>query len=1048
MLSPGSTRARLRGFTLLESIVVLVVLGILASVSVFGFKAVKDRVQRQSSESEISQMARSSLAEFQNTKQWSSAVSAAVLEIKKSSGTVFSLRQDDPSYAGVRHSDAYGVVSWRSTDAEGLGLAVRNPAGDCSYALVQDGQVRTWTNSNSGTSCSGRYALAGPAASAATDPDSVLPGVASGLVVTGGQGQNVLSWTASAGASYYVITRAGVELAVRATTNSYTDSGLSGGVLYAYTVTPVSANKQRGTVLGPVSGLTIADTPTGLSAVPSGSNVAVTWNDATGQFTGYKLYRNGTAIYTGLNTTYTDSGANAAGATHDYTVTSYNATGESAQSSPSVVGVAPSAPTGLTATSGDKQVTLSWVAPAGSVSGYEVYVNGALSDKMGATGLTVSQLRNGESYTFAVLAYNRVGKSALTSTVSSTPAVIIGAPTSFAASTSNATVALSWAAPVAETAANPLGGYNIYQNGVKITTVFVPARTYSVTGLTNDVTYTFAIEAFYRSTISPQATISATPSIPPPAPTGVSASLATVKSTINVVFAAVPAGGYTVSQYRATCTPTGGGTAVTSGNTLFSPIAVTGGTLGTAYTCTVAARGVTVWGPESAASGSVTPIATPGAPTIVSATAAAASAAVSWTAPASNGGSTITSYTVTSSPGSLTCAAAASPCTVSGLTNGTAYTFTVTATNAAGTGSASTASGSVTPIATPGAPTIVSATAGAASAAVSWTAPASNGGSAITSYKATASPGGLFCTSAASPCTVSGLTNGTAYTFTVTATNAAGTGSASAASGSVTPRTTPGAPTISTVSRGFTVSGSVSHASIAFTAGSTNGAAITNNTVSCTSSTGGVATSGSGAVSPISVTGFTQRATYTCTMTSTNSAGASAASAATAAFMAWGVPAAPASVSIAEASSQSKTLYISVVGANSGGQNLTSMTASCTSSNGGPALSYTWSASLGASPDGSYNNQTYTWPTQYAGKQYTCSATATNPAGTSAATGSNAVTLYGYPTPYGTPYGAVYGAVYGGVYAGPYGYPGPYPGQYGGPYPGQYGGPYGGPSTR
>ena len=327
---------------------------------------------------------------------------------------------------------------------------------------------------------------------------------------------------------------------------------------------------------------------------------------------------------------------------------------------------------------------------------------------------------------------------------------------------------------------------------------------------------------------------------------------------ISVTFTApVSNGNSAIIDYTATC----GGI---SASNPASPVVVTGLTNGTAYTCTVKANNAAGSSAASAASNSATPITVPGAPTIGTATAGNAQISVAFTAPVSTGGSAIINYTATC--GGISANNPVSPVVVIGLTNGTAYTCTVKANNAAGSSAASSASNSATPITVPGAPTIGTATAGIAQISVTFTAPVSNGGSAIINYTATC--GGISASNGTSPVVVTGLTNGTAYTCTVKANNAAGSSVASSASNSVTPATVPDAPTIGTASAGNTV------ATISFTAPAFNGgSAITSYTATCTPNG-----SGTNTASPIVITGLTNTTTYTCSVRATNAIGSSAAS--------------------------------------------------------------------------------------------------------------------------------------------------------------------------
>ena len=265
----------------------------------------------------------------------------------------------------------------------------------------------------------------------------------------------------------------------------------------------------------------------------------------------------------------------------------------------------------------------------------------------------------------------------------------------------------------------------------------------------------------------------------PGTPTGISATGGNAEADVSWT-APVSDGGSVISQYTVTSSPDGI-TATTSGTS----VTVTGLTNGTSYTFAVTATNSVGTGSASGASSAVVPATVPGSPTAVSAVGGNAQATVSWTAPTFNGGSAITQYMVTSSPGNLTATTTGVSATVTGLTNGTQYRFEVTATNSEGNSLASNPSNAVTLATVPGAPTGISATGGNEEADVSWRAPVSDGGAAISQYTVISSPGGLTATTAGTSVTVTGLTNGTVYTFAVTATNSAGTGPVSMSSTSI-----------------------------------------------------------------------------------------------------------------------------------------------------------------------------------------------------------------------------------------------------------------------
>jgi hypothetical protein len=306
----------------------------------------------------------------------------------------------------------------------------------------------------------------------------------------------------------------------------------------------------------------------------------------------------------------------------------------------------------------------------------------------------------------------------------------------------------------------------------------------------------------------------------PGSPTSVSATPGNQSATITWV-APVDSGSSAISGYRVEAGPFGSGTAqqTISVGPEARGVVVTGLVNATRYEFRVYALNAS--GQSAPGIADTTPVpVVPGPPTFVVATRGNTQVTLSWTPPADNGGSPITDYKIVSFPvgGSSSTyfvSTAGNPnfnrTDITGLTNGTTYTFDVYAGNKTGPAGATAygnpgRSNPVTPATVPGVPTAVSATPRNLSAIIRWTAPASNGGDAITGFRITVSPfiaGSPFTANARDASyTVTGLTNGTSYTFTVAAFNSVGNGPDSAAATAIPTTTVADAPQPASAIRG------------------------------------------------------------------------------------------------------------------------------------------------------------------------------------------------------------------------------------------------------
>ena len=394
------------------------------------------------------------------------------------------------------------------------------------------------------------------------------------------------------------------------------------------------------------------------------------------------------------------------------------------------------------------------------------------------------------------------------------------------------------------------------------------------------------------------------PVFPPSAPRSVSVVVSNAQATVSWL-APSSNGGAAITSYLVTSSPGVHSCTFTvqAGSTASPSCIVTGLTNGRSYTFTVSATNSAGTSEQSAVSASAIPVTTPSAPLSVVGTSGDGRVNLSWTAPLQNGGAEITDYEVWYSAFSIgpfvtfsDSVSTSRTAVVTGLTNGSTYYFKVVAVNAVGLGETSVMSAGVVPAAVPGAPTSVSAERGDELATISWTAPANNGAT-ITQYTVTSNPGGLTCVWASGPlsCDVLGLTNGTSYTFTVSATNSVGEGNPSSASQAVVPAAVPGMPT--------SLSGSSGNGTVSLTwvtPSSVGGSGILDYIIEYSSNSGATWTTftdGTSTTTSATVTGLTNGTSYVFQVSASNYVGTGQHSAMSSAVIPATVPGAPTGVS-------------------------------------------------------------------------------------------------------------------------------------------------------
>jgi fibronectin type 3 domain-containing protein len=296
------------------------------------------------------------------------------------------------------------------------------------------------------------------------------PAIATGLGATPGNNSVDLNWTGASGATGYRVKRSttsgsGYVTVGTTATTVFTDS-IIGGVTYYYVVTAtnLSGESLLSSEVPATPVLQAPAAPASLTAIPGNNTVALTW-PAAAFATSYNVKR---STISGAEVTITNvatanySDATAVnGTVYYYVVSALNGAGESADTSESTVTMRPATPTGLGATAGSNQVSLTWTGSS-LATGYRVKrstVSGSGYVTIGTTADPITAFNDaiigGVTYYYVVTATNLSGETVSSAEVFATPTLAPpSAPAGLAAAAGDNSVALIWNAAAFSTSYN------------------------------------------------------------------------------------------------------------------------------------------------------------------------------------------------------------------------------------------------------------------------------------------------------------------------------------------------------------------------------------------------------------------------------------------------------------------------------------------------------------------------------------------------------------------------------------------------------------------